>query len=240
MTDVVPNREAPQTQLPSWGGSVLTVLRHELSIEVRTGEVVLTSAFFAVLVVVLASFAFFMGPRTSLQIAAGAIWLSVAFAAVLAVARSWQREREELALWGLLVSPLPRGAFFLGKALALWIFLTLIEAVVLPLCALFFSLSLGMEFFYTALIAAIASPGIAASSTLFGAITVRTRARDLLLATVLLPLLAPQLLVAVVATREILLGAPLGHVTFHLALLGLFDLIFILGGLTLFGSLIED
>jgi heme exporter protein B len=231
---------AASRALPSWGAQATLVLRHEVALELRSGEVVMTSAFFAVLVVVLASFAFYAGPRTSLQVSAGAIWLAIAFAAVLALGRSWQREREEHALSAMLVSPMPRSALFVGKALALWAFLSLIEVVIVPLCALFFSIDVGVEIGGVALLALAATPGIAASGTLFGAMTVRTRARDLLLATVLFPLMAPQLLVSVVGTRELLLGAPLSDLSFHFGLLLVFDAVFVLGGLSLFGALIDD
>ncbi len=224
----------------AWGRQVGLIFQKELLLEAASGEVVLTSAFFAVLVVVLASFAFFVGPATALQVAAGALWLSVAFAAVLAIGRSWQREREENALAGLLVADLSRSALFAGKALALWLFLTAVEALVLPLCGLFFAVDLLPALAPVVLTVLVATPGVAAAGTLFGAMTVRTRARDLLLATVLFPLMAPQLLTAVVATRELLLGEPLRAVSLHFLLLGTFDALFVAGGLALFGPLIDD
>jgi heme exporter protein B len=119
------------------------------------------------------------------------------------------------------------------------VFLFVVEGVVLPLTALFFSIDLLEVGPALLCILLLTTPGLAASGTLFGSMTVRTRARDLLLAVVLLPLLAPCLVVAVAATREILSGVPLSELGDHLKLLGLFDLIFVAGGLALFGPLIE-
>jgi heme exporter protein B len=88
--------------------------------------------------------------------------------------------------------------------------------------------------------------GVAATGTLFGAMTVRTRARELVLATVLFPLLSPSLLSSVSATREIFYAAQSGtavdmsEVGDWLLLLGVFDLVAIVGGMTMFGALVED
>src|ERR1043165_4330815 len=103
-------QRAPRARLPSWGRQVLVVYRKDLAIEAATGEVTVTSGFFALLVVVLASLSFFGGPVNARNVAAGTVWLSLAFAAVLSLGKSWQRERDEAALDGLLVSPLSRSA----------------------------------------------------------------------------------------------------------------------------------
>ena len=105
--------------------------------------------------------------------------------------------------------------------------------------ALLFALDLGVVGLGLVCIALCASPGLAASGTLFGAMTVRTQARDLLLAVVLFPLLTPTLLCAVAATRELLGGATVSELGDYFQLMGVFDLVFVAGGLSLFGSLIE-
>lgn len=216
------------------------MLEKDISVELRSGEVFVTSAFFALLVVVLASLAFYVGPETRAQVAAGAVWLAVAFASVLALGRLWQREREEGALDGLIVAPVYRSAIFAGKALTLLIFLLAVEALVVPVSAVLFSIDLSLSGAGLFSIALCATPGIAATGTLFGAMTARTRARELVLAVVLFPLLAPCLITAVVATRELLDGARLGELVDYLLLIGVFDVAFVAGGLGLFGALIED
>lgn len=217
----------------------MAVFRKDLAIEARTGEVVVTSGFLALLLVVLSSLSLYAGPSSNRLVASGVIWLSIAFAAVLALGKSWQRERDESALEGLLVAPLERSAIYAGKALGILTFLGAIELVVIPVAALFFAIDLvkvGPALF---LIALATTPGVAASGTLFGAMTVRTRARDLLLATVLFPLLAPTLLAAVAATRDLLNGAPLSELFDYFKLMLVFDAVFIAGGLVLFETLID-
>jgi heme exporter protein B len=232
--------EGRQLRRPSWAAQAFVVLSKDVLIEARTREIVTTSTFFAALVVIIASFALHGGPVGRTLVAAGVIWLAVAFSTVLALGRAWQREREEAALDGLLVSPLSRSAIFAGKALGLVLFLAAVELVVIPLTALLFAVDLPPVALGLLAIAAAATPGIAATGTLFGAMTVRTRARDLILAVVLCPLLAPTLLTAVGATRELLAGVPLSELVDYFKLMLVFDLVFIAGGLGLFGTLVEN
>lgn len=227
------------TAVPGFVRHAWLVLRKDLAIERRTGEIVTTSGFFAILVAVLASLAFSYGEGQKTA-APGVMWISVTFAAVLALGRTWHREREESALLGLLVSPLPRSAIFLGKTLGVLVFLFAIEALVVPATALLFSIDLLKMGPGLALIALAATPGIAASGTLFGVMTVRTRARDLVLASVLFPLLSPTLLTAVAATRDLLAGSAVGELGDYVALLAAFDAVFLTGGLAMFGSLVES
>jgi heme exporter protein B len=235
-----PPAGAPRASLqPSWYTQAALILGKDLRVEFRTGEVLTTSAFFGLLVVVIGSMAFYTGPSTQAVVAAGVIWLSVAFSAVLALGRGWQREREEGALEGLLAAPVARSAIFAGKTVGLGIFLGVIELVVVPVAALLFLVDLAEVGAGLVVLLLLATPAVAASGTLFGSMTARTRARELLLSVVLFPLIAPVLITAVVATRELFGGAPFGELTDYLKLLGLFDLLFVGCGLALFGTLLE-
>jgi heme exporter protein B len=227
---------------PSWPRQAWLVLAKDLRIEAKTREIVVTSGFFALLVALIISITFSVSKSGAEKgaIPAAVIWVSVSFAAVLSLSRTWQREREESALTGLLVSPLSRSALFAGKALGVVAFLAAIEAVVVPVSALLFDFNLLTYGPGVAVIALVATPGIAASGTLFGAMTVRTRARDLVLASVLLPLLAPTILAAVGATRELIGGSTVAELSDYLGIMGVFDFVFFAGGLSLFGALIGD
>jgi heme exporter protein B len=224
----------------------LLVFAKDLRIEAATREIVTTAAFFAALVAVLASVAFTTGPEATTRVAPGALWLAIVFSSVLALGRSWQREREESALLGLLVSPVPRSAIWCGKAAGVLLFILAVEVVVVPLVALLFRVDLPAVIGPLALVMLFGTVGVAATGTLFGAMTVRTRARELLLATVLFPLLSPALVSSVAATREIFYAAASGQavdlaeVRDWLVLLGIFDFVAIAGGMAMFGALLED
>lgn len=226
--------------------AAFAVLAKDFAIELATREIVTTAGFFAALVAIMASVAFTTGPETTTRVAPGALWLAIAFAAILALGRSWQREREESALVGLLVSPVPRAAIWCGKTAGVLGFLLAVEAVVVPLVALLFHVDLPQILAPLAAVMLLGTVGVAATGTLFGAMTVRTRARELLLASVLFPLLSPALVSSVSATREIFYAAASGQpvdmaeVRDWLVLLGVFDVIAIVGGVVMFGALIED
>jgi len=231
---------------PTFWGAARTVLAKDLRVELATREIVTTAGFFAVLVAIMASVAFATGPETTTRVAPGALWLAVFFSSILALNRTWQREREENALAGLLVSPIPRAAIWCGKALGVLAFVLAVEVVLVPVVALFFHVDLPAVIGPLALVLVLGTVGVAATGTLFGAMTVRTRARELLLAIVLFPLLSPALLSSVAATREIFYaaehGVPVeaGEVSGLLILLGIFDAVTVAGGMAMFGALLED
>jgi heme exporter protein B len=220
--------------------AALIVAAKDLRIELRTREVTTTTGYFAILVAILASLSYTAGPKTTERVAPGTIWLSLAFTAVLAIGRFWQREREDGAFLALRTAPIARSAIFAGKAVTLLAFLMVVEIVVVPVVALVFHIDLPTVIVPLSLVLLAGTIGVAATGTLFGAMTVRTRARDLMLAVVLFPLLAPALLAGVSATREILVGAELSELSDYFVLFGLFDFVAIAGGLGLFGALIED
>jgi heme exporter protein B len=218
---------------------VWLVAKKDLSIELSTGEIVTTAGFFAVLVAIIASLSFFAGKDARRDVAPGVIWISIAFSSVLALSRTWQREREDGAIRGLLVAPLARNAIFMGKALGVAAFVTAVQLIVVPVTAVLFQLDLAKTGGPLALLLLSATPGVAASGTLFGAMTIRTRARDLVLSSVMLPLLAPSLLAGVAGTRALFMGATFGELSDYFALLGLFGAIFTAGGLGLFDAVVE-
>jgi heme exporter protein B len=218
----------------------ILIAKKDLTIERSTGEIVTTTGFFAILLVVISSRAFWTyTAEFDALLAPGVIWISVTFASVLGLSRSWTREREEGALRGLVVSPLARGAIFAGKSIGVLAFITVIEVVVIPVAAVLLGFDFVRYVGALATIALLANVGIAATGTLFGAMTVRTRARDLVLASVLLPLLAPMLITAVVATRDLFSGVPFRELGDYFELMLVFDVVFTSAGIGLFGLLIE-
>jgi heme exporter protein B len=235
---------------PSPLAAAWLVFGKDLAIELRTREIVTTAGFFAALIAILASVSFYTGPDTTVRVAPGAMWLAIAFASILALGRTWQREREESAMTGLLVAPIPRASIFLGKAMGVFAFVTAIECIVVPVVALFFHVELPDVIVSLACVVGLGTVGVAAAGTLFGAMTVKTQARDLVLATVLFPLLSPTLLSGVAATREIFALvqamhppgalAQLAEVQDYLVLLAMFDLVAVAGGIAFFGALIDE
>lgn len=221
--------------------AALLILKNDLQIEARTGEVVITTGLFALLIAVLTSLSFYTDPTTSQRIAAGVLWIAIAFAGVLAMGRSWSRERDNDTIRGLLLTPIPRASIYLGKLLGSLVFLVLVEALLTLVVALLFNLDLVRVALPLSLLLFLGSVGFAATGNLFAAMGVRTRARDMLLAVVVFPIVAPALLCGVVATRELLVnGATLTELAGWIRILLAFDLAFVTAGIYLFEPLMTD
>lgn len=216
------------------------IFAKDVAIELRTREVVVSTALFAVLVAVLASLSFFVDDLEARAIAPGVLWIAIAFSGVLASGRSFARERENDAMRGLLHAPIPPAGIFLGKALSTLCFLAVVELILLPLVALLYRVDLGGVLLPTLMILSLGTLGQVLAGTLFGAMTVRTGARDLTVSVVVFPLIAPALLAGVVATREIFGGAELAEALSWAKILLAYDLVVGAAGLVMFGPLVRE
>jgi heme exporter protein B len=168
------------------------------------------------------------------------LWIAIAFSGTLGLSRTWGRERDEGALRAVLLSPMSPSSLFLGKALGAFVFVLITELVVAPLVALLLHAPLWDHLGPFALLVVLGTVGFVAAGTLFGALTAKTRARDLLLAVVLYPLVSPALLCGVVATRDLFNGASLSDIADWLRMLAIFDLITLGGGAILLGPLLSE
>jgi heme exporter protein B len=216
------------------------VLSKDLRIELRTGEILVTVGLFAFLLTVLASLSFYIDQNASKQIAPGVLWITITFSGVLAMGRSWMRERDQDAMRGLLLTPIPRASIYVGKALGALLFLTVVELMLLPLVTFFFQLDLIPILGRLTSVLFLGTLGFVAAGTLFSAMSVRTNTRDLVLSIILFPLVSPALLAGVVATRDLLADAPLGDTLAWLRILAAFDIVFVAGSIVLFEPLTSD
>lgn len=230
---------------PSFAAQVWRVFKKDWQIELRTGEVLATTLFFSVLVTLTTSLAFSFGVEQETRVVPGALWIPVCFSSILGIARIWVREREDNAFQSLLVSPLSRAALFMGKTFAATLFLLAVDAIVFPFVSLLFHVDMGSVLLPVGLLLAAGTFGAACAGTLFGVMTVRTRARELVLSIVLFPLLLPTVLSGVAGTREVFFSVakrePVWSVlSDYLALVLVFDGCIFFLGLLLFGALVED
>jgi heme exporter protein B len=220
--------------------AALLILRKDLQIELRTGEVTVTTGLFATLVTLLASLSFFIDEASARLVAPGVLWVSIAFAGVLAMGRSWSRERDNDVFRGLMLTPAPRAALYVGKLLGTLVFLSVVEVAVVLEVGLMFNLQLWPVLGPLVLLLALGTIGFAAAGNLFAAVGVRASARDMVLAVALFPVISPALLCGVVGTRELLAGAPLHEIGSWIKILIAFDLTFVTAGSMLFEPLLSD
>ncbi|MEM8607049.1 MAG: heme exporter protein CcmB [Myxococcota bacterium] len=203
----------------------------DLRLELRTKEILTATSLFAVLVVTLGSLAFYTDPVSAPNVAPGVLWISILFCGVLLIGRSWALERENDAVFSLLMAPIPRSAIYIGKSISALVLLFVVELLLVPLCLIFFQIEPSGRWLPLMALVFLGSLGFVTTATLFSAVGIRTRARDLMLSVLVFPLVAPALLASAVATRELFAGAPLDEVLGWMRILTAFDLLFVAFGL---------
>src|SRR5262249_2280693 len=170
---------------------MLALIRKDLQIEFHTKETLASLLLLGVLTLVVLSFAFDPTSELRVEAAPGALWVAVIFAGVLGLSRSFLAERENDCLQGLLLCPVDRGTIYLAKTAANFIFMTAAQVMILPIFVFFFNLPLSAALAGVFLSLLLGVLGFAAVGTLFAAMAVRTRAREVLLPLLLLPLVVP-------------------------------------------------
>jgi heme exporter protein B len=208
--------------------TVLLVVRKDLLIEARSREVLYTTLFFAVSCVLVFAFGFVREGKPLEDAAAGILWIAIAFSGTLALGRAFERERQSETLRALLVAPIDRPALYLGKLLGVLLLLFIVELIIVPLVALMFQAPL---FDFPLLMLGLlvtGTVGFAAVGTLFAAMLVRARSRDVLLPVLLYPITIPVIIAGVRGTAALLEGDPnVAVARMWLAMLFFFDVVFV-------------
>jgi heme exporter protein B len=217
---------------------VAALVAKDLRLESRRRETIAGVLVFVLLVLTLFLFALDLAPGEARRLAPGVLWITLLFAGLLALGRTFAAERDQGTLDGLLLAPLDRSALYLAKVAATVAFMALVEIVALPVFAAVFDAPLLAP--AVLLTVALGTIGFAAAGTLFGALAAQTRARDVLLPLLLFPLLAPLLVAAARATDDLLAGAatPTSAPWWEL-LVGL-TVLFVGAAMLLFDSLVEE
>lgn len=213
----------------------------DLRVEWRSREILYTVTFFAALLVVVFSFSFARSPRVVPLVAPGMLWVTVAFAGTVGLSRAFDREREGDTLRALLLSPVPRLALFVGKAIAVFALVLLVALVALPLLALLLEVSLLAAPLHLLALLLLGTAGFAIIGTVFAATLLKVRARDVLLPVIMYPLLMPLFIAATSGTRALVVGVPdLQSATNWIGFLAAYDAAFALVSLWLFEDLVIE
>lgn len=214
------------------------IIRKDIRLEWRGRQGVPVMLVFSLLVVFLFNFALQLSPDLQSGLAAGLLWVSLAFAGTLGLNRSISLEKESGALDGLLLAPVDRSAIFFGKSISNFLFTTLVALVLLPVFSLFY----GSDMFNLALflIVILGVSAYTSLGTLLAELSIQTRTRDVLLPVLLYPLALPILIAAAEASRGILSGRTLGDSQSWILLLLACGILFNAAGLMFFETILED
>ena len=212
-------------------------LAKDIRLEWRSKDAINAMLFFALLVVVIFSFAFDPTAEESRRIAGGLIWVAFLFAAVVALNQTWARELRNQVLDAYRVSPAPANPLFLAKAFGNFIFVSVLEALMTPLFIAFYKLRALGPAWELAPIALLGTWALVVNGTFFAAISLRTRSREIMLPLLLFPFSIPALLGMVNATTAVLTGEE--SAKFWIALLLAYDVVFTIACLLFFELVLE-
>ncbi len=213
---------------------VLTLAAKDILLETRTKDVVLSVVVFGVVVLVVFNFALDITPT----LAPGVLWVAFAFAGVLAMNRAFSAEKERGSLEGLLLCPVSGDVLFFGKMLGILVFMLAVQAVLLPIYGIMFNFAGFTPALALSLV--LVTIGFAAVGTLFAAIAVQTRSREILLPTLFFPIVAPALIAAVETTTMAINGEGILSSGGWYPLLGIFDAVFIVVCPWMFRAVLEE
>ncbi|HSY00656.1 MAG TPA: heme exporter protein CcmB [Acidobacteriaceae bacterium] len=210
----------------------LTHLKKDLRLEWRSKDAINSMLFFALLVVVVFSMAFDPTRAVSRQIAGGILCVATMFAAVSALNQAWARELRNQVLDALRMTPVPGAALFLGKTLANFLFVMVVEMVLAPVFVVFYNLHALGNSWLLLLVLPLGTWALIVNGVFFAALSIRTRVRELLLPLLLFPIFIPALVWMVMATSSILTGE--GDAVTSIKSLAAYDVIFTTACLMLF------
>jgi heme exporter protein B len=217
-----------------------TIVWKDLLLELRTRERLAAMGAFAVLAGVLFNFSTDTSLVRPQDIAAGLIWMTLVFDGMLGIGRTFHLESEDGALQGVLMSPAPKDAIFLGKAISNFALLYVVALLVLGVFMLFFGLSIGTSPLTLLLTLALGSLGFVALGTLFAAVSSGTRLGETVLPILVFPLLVPMVIYGAGATGRLLAGRPVAEVAGNLRMLAAFALVALGAGAVLFRFVVEE
>jgi heme exporter protein B len=214
------------------------ILHKDLVLELRTREAL--SGLAVLMLLILLTFTFALDPQGAGAAAPAVQWVTFIFAGLMAIQRAFLVERENGAWYGLLLCPIDRGAIFVAKMASNVIVLGAAQVVLLALLALFLGVSVPAAPLALLLVNILGLIGFSALATLFAAISVRLRAREMMLPLLVLPLLVPLVICAVEASRVVMAGGTVASAGAWIRVLATFDVVFSVAGWMIFEQLVQE
>ncbi|HSH76603.1 MAG TPA: heme exporter protein CcmB [Longimicrobiales bacterium] len=219
---------------------IRVIVWKDLLLELRTRERVASMGAFAVLAGVLFNYSIDTTRVRPQDVAAGLIWMTIVFGGLLGVGRTFYLEGQDGAMQGVLMSPAPKDAVFLGKTLSNFALLYVVSLLVLGVFMLFFGVEIGSSAVALLVVLGLGALGFVALGTLFAAVSSGTRMGETLLPILVFPLLVPMVIYGVGATGRLLGGRPVAEVAANLRMLAAFALLALAAGSVLFRFVVED
>ena len=220
--------------------TILFITWKDILSEFRSRETLSSMLIFSLIVVVIFNFMFEPGSTLVREMIPGILWVAITFAGILGLNRSFIYEVDQGCLLGLLLCPVDYYVIYLGKMLGNFLFMLLMEIIIVPLLIFLFNVDMFSILLPLAVIVFLGTLGFAAVGTLLSAISVNTRAREILLPVLLFPVAVPILLAAVKSTSLLMNGGTLSDALSWIKILAGFDIVFVILSSLLFEFVVED
>lgn len=232
---------APASSVARFVAVVWLIVRKDVTVEIRSRELVYTTIFFAVSCMLVFAFALIRYGEPLPDAGAAILWIAIAFSGTLALGRAFERERQTETMRALLLAPADRPALYIGKLLGILLLMAITEAILVPLVWLFFQAPVGARPVWLVALLATGTLGYAAVGTLFAAMLVRSRSRDVMLPLLLYPITVPVMIAGVRGTAALFQATPDEAMAgFWVALLVAFDTVFVTLALWTFEPLMTE
>jgi heme exporter protein B len=231
-------RKEPALGISQFMRSLTAIIWKDLAVELRSRELLSAMLVFALLVILIFNFSLELDIETRATVTAGVLWVTFAFAGTIGLNRSMAMEKDGGCLDGLLLAPVDRSAIYFGKAIGNLIFMLIVEAIVLPVYSMLYSVNLFIPGLL--LVILLGSIGYVAVGTLLSSMAVQTRTRDVLLPILLFPLIIPVLIAAVKGSTGFLQGAASIDILPWINLLVVYDVIFVAVAFMVFDYIVEE
>ena len=215
------------------------IIRKDVALEYRTKEILNSMLVFALLVVVVFSFIFDPGQEEQRRVAAGVYWMALIFSGLLGLGKSMQHEVTGGNIEALILTPVSRNAILFGKVFSNFIFMLVMQLVMLPLFVVLYEVNLVSNLYMVVVIAGV-TYGFVLLGTLFSLIAARSRAREIMLPLLLLPVLVPLVLAAIQTSSSVLAGEELIEYIRWVRLIVVFDIMFTAIATVVFDAVVEE
>jgi len=222
--------------------NTLVIAWKDLLMEFRTKQMLNSMIIFSLLVIVIFNYSF-TNVLFSIEvsdIAPGILWIAFTFAGMLGLSRSFAGEKEEGCLDGLRLCPVDPGAIYMGKVTSNLVIMFMIEIIIVPLFMILFNFTDIKSLTALAIVIFLGTLGFILVGTLFSALTVNMRTREILLPVILFPIIIPLIMSAVLATQKVLTSGNIMDAIDEIRLLLVYDVVFFIAAQLLFEYVIED
>ncbi len=217
-----------------------TLAIKDLRIEYRSRHAFRNTLFFGLLILIIFQVAFEPGSQATREASPGILWVALLFPGMIRLNQSFQMETEESSLYGIVLSPVDRGIFFLGKFLGNWLFLLLTGLITTAAFLIFFNFPVSQRLLLLAIVVVMGLAGFAAVGTVMAAMVAASPSREVLLSILVFPIIFPVILAAVQVSQEVLVREELTAFGPWLRFLAVFDVVYLATGFLVFEYVVGE